>query len=124
MSSYDGVTPDPDHDFGAGWPEDLYADTAGDDDHGSGAGGPAVGGLDEGGGEVIGAFDVDPADVTPDDDLDFTGEGHVDRADLHEAPNGLSDFHVEDHAAAHDGGHDHGPDPVHLHHRDGGFFGA
>ncbi len=45
-------------------------------------------------------FDADPADMASDTDLDLTGDGIVDRADLHEAES-LLDFEV-------DHGHDDG----------------
>lgn len=63
----------------------------GDDDEGAAAG-----------------FDVDPADVASDTDLDLTGDGIVDRADLHEAESVL-DFDV---------------DPGHHGHDDGGVIDA
>jgi hypothetical protein len=44
-------------------------------------------------------FDADPADIASDEDLDLTGDGVVDRADLHEATS-VFDFGVA-------GGHDH-----------------
>jgi hypothetical protein len=50
------------------------------------------------------AFDVDPADLASATDLDLTGDGVVDRADLQEAESPL-DFDV-DHS--HDPGHDGG----------------
>ena len=60
--------------------------------------------LGEGDEDASGAFDVDPAELTSDTDLDLTGDGVVDGADLHEAASSL-DFEVEDgHAAGHDGG--------------------
>jgi hypothetical protein len=51
-------------------------------------------------------FDTDPGDIGTDTDLDLTGDGLVDRADLHEAASSL-DFDVSD------GHHGHG------HHDDG-----
>jgi hypothetical protein len=53
-------------------------------------------------------FDTDPADATTDTDLDLTGDGVVDRADLHEARS-VFDFHVSE--------TDHHPHPD-----DGGLF--
>jgi hypothetical protein len=47
-------------------------------------------------------FDTDPADALSDSDLDLTGDGVVDRADLHEARS-VFDFRV-------DGDHHHGHD--------------
>jgi hypothetical protein len=44
-------------------------------------------------------FDADPADIASDEDLDLTGDGVVDRADLHEATS-VFDFGVA-------GGHHH-----------------
>jgi hypothetical protein len=51
-------------------------------------------------------FDTDPGDIGTDTDLDLTGDGLVDRADLHEAASSL-DFDVSE------GHHGHG------HHDDG-----
>ena len=51
-------------------------------------------------------FDTDPGDIGTDTDLDLTGDGLVDRADLHEAASSL-DFDVSG------GPHGHG------HHDDG-----
>ncbi len=51
-------------------------------------------------------FDTDPVDLETDTDLDLTGDGVVDRADLHEAASSF-DFGVSG------GGHGHG------HHDDG-----
>ena len=51
-------------------------------------------------------FDTDPVDLETETDLDLTGDGLVDRADLHEAAASF-DFHA-------DGGHHH-----HVHHDDG-----
>ncbi len=50
-------------------------------------------------------FDTDPVDLETETDLDLTGDGVVDRADLHEAASSF-DFEVG-------GGHGHG------HHGDG-----
>ena len=55
---------------------------------------------------AAGPFDTDPVDLETDTDLDLTGDGVVDRADLHEAGSAL-DFDVS-------GGH-----PSHGHHDDG-----
>lgn len=51
-------------------------------------------------------FDTDPVDLETETDLDLTGDGVVDRADLHEAASSF-DFGVSD-------GHHH-----HVHHDDG-----
>jgi hypothetical protein len=60
--------------------------------------------LGEGDEDASGTFDVDPAELTSDTDLDLTGDGVVDGADLHEAASSL-DFHVDGgHAGGHDGG--------------------
>jgi hypothetical protein len=51
-------------------------------------------------------FDTDPADAATDTDLDLTGDGVVDRADLHEARS-VFDFRVAEsdhHDHTHDGG--------------------
>jgi hypothetical protein len=49
-------------------------------------------------------FDTDPADAATDTDLDLTGDGVVDRADLHEARS-VFDFRVAE-GDHHDHGHD------------------
>ena len=49
-------------------------------------------------------FDTDPVDLETETDLDLTGDGMVDRADLHEAASSL-DFRVGDGHHGH-GGHD------------------
>ena len=49
-------------------------------------------------------FDTDPVDLETETDLDLTGDGLVDSADLHEAASSL-DFHVGD---GHHGHHDDG----------------
>jgi hypothetical protein len=140
-SAPDGVAAE--HDFGGGWSDDLYGpdgDSRLHRDLDTGASGGD-------GGVEANAFDVEPDDVAADDDLDFTGDGHVDGADLHEALFGFHDFHVDphdvthgaDHDAghdpghgaghdpafdpAHDAGHGHGLDPAHVHHDDPGLFG-
>ncbi len=60
--------------------------------------------LGDGDEDASAAFDVDPADLSSDTDLDLTGDGVVDAADLHEAASSL-DFHVDGrHAAGADGG--------------------
>ena len=60
-------------------------------------------------------FDRDPGEVASDTDLDFTGDGLIDTADLHEAVTGFFDFDVDTGSYAADvpADHDHG-----------GFFGA
>jgi hypothetical protein len=60
-------------------------------------------------------FDADPGDVASDTDLDFTGDGLVDAADLNEAVTGFFDFDVDPGADAAD---------VPAHDHDCGFFGA
>jgi hypothetical protein len=60
-------------------------------------------------------FDADPGDVASDADLDFTGDGLVDAADVHEAVTGFFDFDVDPGADAADVPADQDP---------GGFFGA
>ena len=74
------------------------------------------------------AYDVEPDDVPAEDDYDYTGDGHVDGQDFHEAITSLFDFGVEQEetAGAHHDTHD-APDAHHVddggaaHHDDGAF---
>jgi hypothetical protein len=61
-------------------------------------------------------YDVDPADVESDTDLDLTGDGLVDQHDFHEAVTSFFDFDVDEGAPEPDdgGAHEH-------HHDDGGL---
>lgn len=65
---------------------------------------------------VTGAFDFEPDSVSSDDDYDFTGDGVVDRHDVHEAISGFHDFHVDEAEEAHHEPVDHHVDG---HHADG-----
>ena len=55
---------------------------------------------------AAGPFDTDPVDLETDTDLDLTGDGVIDRADLHEAASSF-DFDVST-GAPHHGHHDDG----------------
>lgn len=72
---------------------------------------------------------LDPQDSYTDTDLDLTGDGLVDGADLHEAVTGFFDFSVEDDgsygesAHGHDDGSDDGELAGDADAGDGGLFG-
>jgi hypothetical protein len=73
------------------------------------------------------AYGVEPDEVPSEEDYDYTGDGHVDGQDFHEAITSLFDFGVEEeHADAHHDTHD-APDAHHVddggaaHHDDGAF---